>query len=327
MGILENEIDRLRLRCIACGRCTRVCPSMKHGGCDPMEIMTGIDEGIEFCISCGNCSKACRRTDPFTVMRDLICLSKGLHVSDSFRETGYSMPITPMDCPGPEWEGGDIDVMAGCVVRCKVPFIENAAAQAMKAMGIGAKALEDNRCCLHPVQFRDMSERERMDVKSEIGKSSDGKPIVTLCGGCSEELQAADIGAEHIIPFLHRNMDSLPKTDHPLKVALQPGCSAMPFKKQMDEVVRAMGYEPIGNQMGCCGKNVSVSKPLMEERMEECARADLVVVGCPMCFVKYDSQPNGKPVVHIAELVAMAAGNRDSLEFHKIQVPWPTSLS
>ena len=87
------------------------------------------------------------------------------------------------------------------------------------------------------------------------------------------------------------------------------------------EVVDAMGYENINNQMGCCGKNVSVSVPLMEERMQECARADLIVVGCPMCFTKYDSQPDGKPVVHIAELVAMAAGCRGSLDLHTIRVP------
>ena len=322
MGFLEDEIESLRLRCIACGRCTRVCPSMMHGGCDPLEIMTGIDEGIENCILCGNCSKTCRRTDPFTVMRDLICISKGLHVSDSFRETGYAMPVRPVDgCPEPDWEGGDVDVMAGCVVRCKVPFIENAAADAMRAMGIGARALPKTTCCMHPAQFRDMTERERRGGKTAMGESSDGHPIVTLCGGCSEELQASDINAEHIIPFLHRNMDKLPKTDGPLKVALQPGCSAMAFKKQMAEVVRAMGYEPIGNQMGCCGKNVSVSVPLMEERMQECARADLIVVGCPMCFTKYDSQPDGKPVVHIAELVAMAAGCRGSLDLHTIRVP------
>ena len=61
--------------------------------------------------------------------------------------------------------------------------------------------------------------------------------------------------------------------------------------------------------------------PLREERMRECAGADIVVVGCPMCLVKYDALPEGKPVVHISELVAMAAGDRESLGFHSIQIP------
>ena len=46
-----------------------------------------------------------------------------------------------------------------------------------------------------------------------------------------------------------------------------------------------------------------------------------MVVGCPMCLVKYDALPEGKPVVHISELVAMAAGDRESLGFHSIQIP------
>ena len=37
--------------------------------------------------------------------------------------------------------------------------------------------------------------------------------------------------------------------------------------------------------------------------------------------MKYDALPEGKPVVHISELVAMAAGNRESLGFHTIPIP------
>lgn len=322
MGYIEDEIDRLRLRCIGCGKCSRVCPSLKHGGCDPMEMMIGGDEGIEHCIACGNCSKACRRTDPFTVMRDLLALRNGLHVSDAYKDTGYAMPIRPLDgCPEPEWTGDDIMVMPGCVVKCRVPFVEYAMSVALKAMGLKGRELPNNTCCMHPAQFREMTEMERRNVKKSMETNAFGKGIVTLCGGCSEELQGSGIDAEHIIPFLHANIERLPRTSTPLRVALQPGCSAMPFKKQMAEVVDAMGYENINNQMGCCGKSTDVAGPLMDERMQECAGADIVVVGCPMCLVKYDALPEGKPVVHISELVAMAAGDRESLGFHSIQIP------
>ena len=192
---------------------------------------------------------------------------------------------------------------------------------ALKAMGLKGRELPNNTCCMHPAQFREMTEMERRNVKKSMETNASGKGIVTLCGGCSEELQGSGIDAEHIIPFLHANIERLPRTSTPLRVALQPGCSAMPFKKQMAEVVDAMGYENINNQMGCCGKSTDVAGPLMDERMQECAGADIVVVGCPMCLVKYDALPEGKPVVHISELVAMAAGDRESLGFHSIQIP------
>ena len=77
----------------------------------------------------------------------------------------------------------------------------------------------------------------------------------------------------------------------------------------------------IGNQMGCCGKNTDVAGSLVAERMEECAKADVIVVGCPMCLVKYDALPEGKPVVHISELVAMASGDKKSLGYHTVPIP------
>lgn len=40
---IDFEIDRLRARCIGCGLCTKVCPSFKHGGLNPMEVMMGGD--------------------------------------------------------------------------------------------------------------------------------------------------------------------------------------------------------------------------------------------------------------------------------------------
>ena len=38
---LTEEIERLRVRCIGCAKCSNACPSMEKGGMDPMEIMMG----------------------------------------------------------------------------------------------------------------------------------------------------------------------------------------------------------------------------------------------------------------------------------------------
>ena len=83
--------------------------------------------------------------------------------------------------------------------------------------------------------------------------------------------------------------------------------------------VEAMGCEVVNTTMGCCGKNTPVAGPLMEEREAECAGADWIIVGCPMCQVKFDSHPDGMPAMHIAELVAMAAGDTESLRHHIIR--------
>ena len=301
---LNDEIERLRTKCIGCGKCSKVCPSLKHGGIDPMEVMMGGEADMSTCISCGNCSAVCRRTDPMAVMQDIIALERDIHVSQAFRDTGYAM--TPVEqVPEPVWTGDDVMVMPGCVTKAKVPYVIYAASVAFGAMGTKAGELPGNTCCMHPTQFREMTEPERRSYRFEMGRTAGDRELVTLCAGCAQELQ--------------KSSDALPKLDASLKVGIEPGCAAMDLRKEMREVVEAMGCEVVNTSMGCCGKNTTVAGPLMDEREAECAGADWIVVGCPMCQVKFDAYPDGIPSMHISELVAMAAGDTESLRHHRIR--------
>lgn len=315
---MMQEIEKIKRTCILCGKCTAACPSFKHGGIDPMEIMAGGEQGLDQCIVCGTCQRVCHRSDPFTVIRSLIYMEQNLSVSDTYKQTGFTRAPAEDRYIEAEWKGDDVCVMLGCVIDGMAPFIEYAAAEAMKAIGVGAYRLPKEACCLHPIQFLEMPEHEKRERKIAMCDSSEGRTIVTLCAGCSEELHPVSPNTEHIIAFLHRNIDRLPSFEKRLKVGMEPGCSAECMIKEMKAVLERMNCEIVNTTIGCCGKNAPVNVPLMKEREEECAGADLIVVGCPMCFIKFDSQKGGLPVVHLAELVAMAAGRRESLAFHKI---------
>jgi len=292
-----------------------------------MEIMVGNDEEVTHCIGCGNCSKVCRRSDPYIVMKDLLCLRKGVHVSEVFKSTGYAMPQVDMPARTelvPKWEGDDIYIMPGCVIKCKAPYVEYATAAAMKSMGVGCSELPGNTCCMHPIQFREMTEFERRDYKKSMGDTSGDRDLVTLCGGCSDELLMSGVDATHIVSFLHQHMDALPKFEKPLKVGIEPGCSESVSYNEMRDVAERMGCEVVNIKRGCCGKYADVSEGLMKDRETECEGADVIVVGCPMCLVRYDDYPGGLPVVHMAELVSMASGDCSTLQHHKIvpKLPW-----
>ena len=178
---IDFEIDRLRARCIGCGLCTKVCPSFKHGGLNPMEVMMGGEGDLNTCIGCGNCSSVCPRTNPAIVMKDLIARDGGIHVSKVFRETGYAMPAAEQTLE-PAWSGDGIYVMPGCVVKAKVPHVLYAASVAFRAMGFGSRELPGNTCCMHPVQFREMTEDERVHYKRVMGDSAGGDDIVPSAG-------------------------------------------------------------------------------------------------------------------------------------------------
>jgi heterodisulfide reductase subunit B len=315
----EMELDRMRQKCIGSGRCTEVCPSYKHGGCDPREIMLGSDDDINLCISCGKCSQICRRLDPARIIQTLILIREGKTLPATFHETGYVLPYGDTDAPEPTWNGDDICIMPGCIVKCKVPFIENASAESIKSLGYTCKEIPVSTCCTHPIVCRELSDMECRNVKKRMESSADGSKIVTLCGGCNDEMLNTDIESRHMIQFLFDNIESLPQTKKKMRLALEPGCSAEKYIKQMIAVVEKMGFEYIHNEYGCCGKNIDMAEEMMQLRQEAAKDADAIVVGCPMCFLKYDSFLDGKPVLHIGELVSIANGDESSLTYHKIK--------
>jgi Fe-S oxidoreductase len=101
-----------------------------------------------------------------------------------------------------------------------------------------------------------------------------------------------------------------------LRVALEPGCTASVYMGMLRDIAEGLGCTVVGGSTGCCGKGSKVSGDLMRERQEECSGADVIIVGCPMCFIKYDRYPDGPPVMHVSELVAYALGDRSTLEHH-----------
>lgn len=317
-----QEVDRIRRSCILCGRCTVACPSCQVGGIDPMEIMAGGDQDLDKCITCGTCSRICRRSDPFTVIRLLIAEERGItDVSDVFKETGFAQRPAEDRMLEPEWTGQDACLMSGCTVRSKLPYLEYAGAKALDAVGVRPCPLPGEECYLHPIQFLTMSEHDRRSRRSELCGRSEGRDIVCLCPGCAEELSAVSEDAVQMIDVLHDRMGSLPRFGRTVKVGMEPGCSAEHLAKKMRAVLEAMNCEVVNRQFGCCGKSAPVAEELMAMREEECSGAEVIVAACPMCQFKYDNQPNGLPVVHIAELVAAAAGDRRSLDLHSIPVP------
>lgn len=323
MSYLEDRIEGLMRSCIGCGECTRHCPSARHGGCDPHLIMTTGEGNVLDCIACGTCSRICDDTDPLTVMKTLIYLRRGGEFPDHFERTGYIHPME--DCPSrkelePKWDDDGINIMPGCVVKAKVPFLEYATYVALRAIGFECKELDGNGCCLRPVQFMGMASEDMFEYRSRMMDNALGRPVLALCHGCSEGMNSSSLGVGNIINFLHENRHGLPKLARGIRVAIEPGCQAEELFNEMREVVTTMGCTVTNDTMGCCGKDTGVSTSLMEERIAECSGADFIITACPKCFTKYDALVGGKPTLHLMELVAVAAGDARSLEYHRIPV-------
>ncbi len=319
MDIRDDIVD-LMSKCVRCGACREVCPSLRHGGCDPMAVMAGEDGNILDCIGCGGCTRVCNNTDPTFVMMYMRSKAKGSVLSELYKETGFVMSksdLSRSELP-PVW-GGDNYLMSGCTVEAKAPFLKYAATVALRNLDEMCMELPVNSCCTYPLPFRQLTNDERNGYKRKIGNSSGGKKIITICPGCDAELRKSGISAVNFVNLAAAHLDRVPVfKDGGLKVAIEPGCHYDDIYDDLVKVVEATGVEHIGNKFGCCGKSIpKVSEGLMKERQEEISGADAVVVACPMCFHMYDSVPNGMPVIHLVELLSMAVGDWSTLKYHR----------
>lgn len=143
--------------------------------------------------------------------------------------------------------------------------------------------------------------------------------FVSLCGGCADEFAHYGIDVRHIVEYLYENLDSLPVSSTGYKVAIEPGCAMEPRFNEMKAVVEKMGFAVVNRTYGCCGAKKPLLDRMLPEREAECAEADFIVLNCPYCLTKYDRYGGGKPCMHIAELVALAAGNSSTLGLHQIK--------
>ena len=316
----RGDIIGLMDACIGCGVCDIACPSYNRGGCDPMAVLKGEVSKVRGCIGCGECSKVCDHTDPWKVMMYMNCVVNGMEIPSVFEETGYHIPGSDREgIPDAGYsDDGDIHLAPGCLVNGAVPFLENAGVSALGAVGHRVRRL-DTGCCTFPVPYRSMTDEERDSVKMKGTKGADGGRIVTLCPGCSNEFSSSGADAVHIVEVLHSRLDAIRGEEGvEMTVCIQPGCHLMHLEKEFREVVEATGATIMDAPIGCCGKVVpGISDAIMDERQGDMEGADAVIVGCPSCFIRYDSKKDGIRVLHISELVSMAAGDMSTLVFHR----------
>ncbi len=326
MCALPRFVEDIMASCLGCRRCEKVCPSYKLGGCSPWLSMLERDNANTLmCIGCGKCSTVCKHTDPRLALMYLKAEMMKAQVPESFHQTGFALPPA-----SDEWkskvpaykEKNDVYLIPGCKVQSMVPYLKYAAWKVFDSLGIGLAELPSNTCCMYPVPFRVMEEPIRNGYKYVMRANAGGKDMVTLCSGCTNELGMSGVYAPHVSVYLTKYLEkirSFPGVK--LKVALEPGCSAERFLKDIRLIVEATGAEIVNRSYGCCGKNVEgINDKLMAEREKECEGADAIVVCCPNCMTFYDKYEGGLPVIHIIELLALAAGDTNTLQFHNIKL-------
>jgi Fe-S oxidoreductase len=205
-------------RCLACGKCTTMCPLADNGrfsarriaGTDIADEIRGRGVGVGRCLTCGSCEARCPEGVRFTEfvrgMREMIpdesrppCPHAGIFQSIARSMTGEEAPQRNLDWIGDGLkiaEEGEVALFVGCPffdayfqndLGVRMMEIARSAIRLLNEAGIEPVLLAEERCCGHDLLWNGEKEAfETLAEKNTAAYARRGvKTIITTCAECT----------------------------------------------------------------------------------------------------------------------------------------------
>jgi len=231
----------------------------------------------------------------------------------------------------------------GCIVPNLFPEVERAMRDTLSKLDIEYSDARGMACCLPPALFGFNNDAWlKMNLRNFNLAKGD---LLTVCDECFASLQDARTGIEreggkampNVFPFVKAlkavegTIKDRIKGPLSLRCAVQHSCHLLrpssirkvddpESPKLVKSLLVALGCEYVvqEDEVGCCGGSICdgsvISKKLAIRRIRsaEDARADLIVTTCPHCLKHLGAHSKTLPVLHLAQLYALALGSNPS---------------
>lgn len=226
----------------------------------------------------------------------------------------------------------------GCIVPNLFPEVEFSVRGVLKGLGVEFEDLMGSSCCLPPTLFG-FNEKAWLGVNERNLRLSE-HDVLTVCDECFASIQDArnvlsltGHKLPNVLPLIKLLGDhieiikNVKKFDVRIRCAIQHSCHLLrPSKvrgvddarspRLVRSVLEAIGCEVVTyeDELSCCGGSIhgesKVSKELGARKLRsiEASGAELVVTTCPHCLKQLLGYGSKLPVVHIAQICALALG-------------------
>ncbi|MGQ9514375.1 MAG: heterodisulfide reductase-related iron-sulfur binding cluster [Thermoproteota archaeon] len=231
----------------------------------------------------------------------------------------------------------------GCIVPNIFPEVERAVRDALSRLDIEFMDIKGAACCLPPALFGFNKDAWLKINLRNFGLA--GGDLLTICDECFASLQDSKVSIEkeggkalpNVLPLVKVLKDvegtikEHVKRSLNLRCAIQHSCHLLrPSKvrgiddpespKQVRSLLEILGCEYVGqeDELGCCGGSIyggsEISRKLAIRRIGSAknSRADLIVTTCSHCLKHLRAYSKNLPVLHLAQLCALALGSDPS---------------
>jgi len=231
----------------------------------------------------------------------------------------------------------------GCIVPNLFPEVERAVRDTLSKLGIEYSDVRGTACCLPPALFGFNKDAWlKMNLRNFGLAKGD---FLTACDECFASLQDSRASIEgewgkalpNVLPFVKAleavggTIKDRVKSPLGLRCAVQHSCHLLrpsgvrkvddpESPRLVKSLLKAIGCENVeqDEEVGCCGGSIcdgsEISRDLAIRRIKcaESSRADLIVTTCPHCLKHLGAHTKTVPVLHLAQLYALALGSDPS---------------
>ena len=277
---------------------------------------------------------------PFRAMREMGIDSMGSPLRDDMSIFKVSRPK------------GRIAVFAGCAVNYLYPDIGRSLIRSLNTMSYEVILPKGEVCCGAPLMGLGLEDdaRELAERNMTTFKKMKVEAVIGLCPTCvhfikNEYKGLVEDGIENAVEVSQFFGDKIPPQPPlvkggsslsdpplgkggsgggtpPLKVVYHDPCHSVNHLEVKDEprrILSSLGLPPVDSEGGCCGSGGvfkllyrGLSEGILQKRIADYRKADMIVTSCPNCIVQLRSKIKDKQIKHIAELIEGAVkGERD----------------
>lgn len=334
-GELEpsKKLDERIFSCMLCGACNKLCPlgiNVTDAMYEARNRLRDFNKKRRF-LGLGIRLGLKKASNSFRILKFLETINEMLPV---FRIYPFSA-IKRMDVTLPDSalrDGmsifrvskprGRIAIFAGCSVNFIYPNIGRSLIESLNAMNYDVVLPKGEVCCGAPLMGLGRREdaAEMAERNMNAFKKLNVEAVIGLCPTCIDSIKngyRSLIGdgidnAVEVSQFFGKLQPSA-FSPQPSKVIYHDPCHSiygLDVSVEPRQILRSMGFHLMDSERGCCGFGGTfrllyqeLSEGILEKRIEEYKRADMIVTSCPNCILQLRSRIKDRPVKHIAEVI------------------------
>ncbi|MDA8215378.1 MAG: (Fe-S)-binding protein [Nitrospiraceae bacterium] len=336
-GELEPSIkldDRI-FSCILCGACNRLCPlginvtDAIYEGRKNLKEFNKKRKFLNFSVRLG--LKKAQKT--FKALKFLESINEMLPVFSirpfkAIKEMDISFPSSALRDDMSIFKAakskGRIAVFTGCSVNFIYPGIGRSLIDSLNAMNYDVILSKGEVCCGAPLMGLGLKDDavEMAEKNMTVFKRLNVEAVIGTCPTCVHfikneyrNLVGDGIANAMEISQFFSKFQPLAFSPQPsaLKIIYHDPCHSiysLNVSAEPRQILKSMGFNLIDSERGCCGFGGTfrllyqeLSEGILEKRIEDYKKADMIVTSCPNCILQLRSKIKDRPVKHIAEII------------------------